>query len=132
MQLFFKYRDGKLVPANAANLAGFLGAKTFEEAGYAHVMGTHESAVNGIDVFKKKDDFLLSQAHSDNDIDIYVKTESFQGFLEVLRLLEPYNNLVSYIDESFVDEEDESCCDDSKGDDSKGTEAPATAADKTE
>lgn len=112
MQLFFKYRDNKLVAANSANLAGFLGAKTFEDAGYTHVTGTHESAIQSIDLFKKKDEFLLAQAHSENDFEIYVKSESFQGLLEVIKLLEPFNGLISYIDESFIDADDDDCCDD--------------------
>jgi hypothetical protein len=106
--LFYKWADGKLVASKATNMAGFIGAKSVEEAKYEMVMETHEDAMVTSSLYRKNtEDFLLIQDFT-AEFSVYVRSDCFHGLLEAIKLLQPLHEFTDFVNSTYEDiDEDE-------------------------
>lgn len=105
--MFYKYHEGKLVASKSTNMAGFIGAKTTEEAKYTLVMETHEDSLVTSSLWRKNaEDFLLIQNFTP-EFTVYVRSDSFHGLLESIKLLQPLHEFTDFVNVTYEDQDDE-------------------------
>lgn len=106
--LFYKCVDGKLVISKSANLAGFIGAKSIEEAKYELIMETNEDSMVTSSLYRKNtEDFLLIQDFT-AEFSVYVRSDSLHGLLDSIKLLQPLHEFTDFVNATYEDADEDS------------------------
>jgi hypothetical protein len=106
--LFYKCIDGKLVISKAANMAGFIGAKTIEEAKYELILETNEDSMVTSSLYRKNtEDFLLIQDFT-AEFSVYVRADSLQALLDSIKLLQPLHEFTDFVNTTYEDADEDS------------------------